>query len=201
MKLHHVRCMFCFVVFGVSAWAASNTPATVTAIVIPDGHYSRPALQEMGREAGRLLKNSGVTLRWQVGPPLQDFEGLLVVVELRGDCEMDGPIPELKRGPLGWSYKVKGSLLPFGDLACDNIRGAVQSVQGAESRVPGNLLLGRAMGRVLAHELYHIIADTSKHGRDGIAQQALSPRELASGQIDLEPADAELVRSGLQRVR
>jgi len=57
------------------------------------------------------------------------------------------------------------------------------------------------MGRVLAHELYHIIADTAKHGREGVAQRAFSARELAAGQLVLQPADADLVRSGLERVR
>jgi len=201
VTLHHARCMLCSIAFGASALAAGNTPGAVTAIIVPEGHYSRPALQEMGREAGRLLKDSGVTLRWQLATSAQDIQGLLIVVELHGNCDMDEAIPELKPGPLGSSYKVRGSLLPFGDLACDRIRGAVQSAHVPESRLPANLLLGRAMGRVLAHELYHIIADTSKHGSEGVAQKALSSRELASGQIDLEPADAELVRSALQRLR
>jgi hypothetical protein len=187
--------------FGVTAWAAEDAPATVTAVVIPDEHYSPAVLQEMRNEAARILRNSDVTLHWELGIPRQAFEGLLVVVRLHGECDAGASGPESKRGPLGWSHQVNGRLLPFSDLACDNIRGAVQSVQGRENRLPANLLLGRAMGRVLAHELYHIVADTSRHGRVGVAQRAFSSRDLASGQLNLEPVDSDAIKSGLERFR
>jgi hypothetical protein len=57
------------------------------------------------------------------------------------------------------------------------------------------------MGRVLAHELYHIVAGTSRHGREGVAREAFSARELTDGQLDLDHSDAELLRGSLQRLR
>ena len=56
------------------------------------------------------------------------------------------------------------------------------------------------MGRVLAHELYHIVADTSEHGRDGVAQAALSPRQLTSGLLELEPPEVAAVQKGLSQL-
>ena len=32
----------------------------------------------------------------------------------------------------------------------------------------GSLMFGRALGRVLAHEMYHVLAHTAKHGRTGV---------------------------------
>ena len=39
---------------------------------------------------------------------------------------------------------------------------------------------GRALGRVLAHELYHIFARTCHHGQEGVAKTALSGKALIS---------------------
>jgi hypothetical protein len=57
------------------------------------------------------------------------------------------------------------------------------------------------MGRVLAHELYHMVADTDEHGEDGVAQPALSARELTSGQLELRPSDVAAIQSGLRQAR
>jgi hypothetical protein len=159
------------------------------------------AIREMGREAARILKRSSLSLRWHVGAPSQSVNGLLVVVKLVGHCDMDGSPAYLVPGPLGWSHEVNGTIIPFSDLACDNLRGAVQSAADHGNGVRANVLLGRAMGRVLAHEVYHIVADTSEHGREGVAQAALSPRQLTSGELELGPAEVDAVESGLARAR
>ena len=174
----------------------SFTP--VTAVVIPEGRYSRVAIREMGREAAHILKKSGVSLRWRIGAPAQSVDGLLVVVKLMGRCDMDGSSAFLVPGPLGWSHESSGVVLPFSNLACDNIRGAVESTLVAGNPIPRNYLLGRAMGRVLAHELYHIMADTAEHGQDGVAQAALSARELTSGLMEFQPPDVQAIQSGLR---
>jgi hypothetical protein len=173
----------------------------VTAVVLPDGRVSKVALREMGREASHILKQSGVSLRWQLGVPARSVSGMLVVVKLRGNCEMDGSPAFLVPGPLGWSHESDGTVLPFSDLACDNLRGAVVSARGEGNPFGGNILLGRAMGRVLAHELYHIVADTSVHGHDGVAQAALTARELTSGQMELAAPEVAAVQNELGRAR
>jgi hypothetical protein len=201
MTLNHVRCapslIFCVAILCAAPVLASQPYTPVTVVLIPDGRYSPVAIREMGRETAHILKQSGVAFHWRLGAPAQAMNGLLVVVKLRGRCDMDGPPAFLMPGPLGWSHETNGALLPFSDLACDNIRGAVQSALLVGNQLRGNVLLGRAMGRVLAHELYHIVANSAGHGRDGVAQAALSPRELTSGRLELEPAEVAAVQTGL----
>jgi hypothetical protein len=208
MTLNYVCCAF--LIFCAAASGAGPTQARpfsaslsiqLTAVVLPDGQYSQVAVREMGREAAHILKQSGLSLRWRVGAPAQSVNGLLVVVKLRGRCDMDGSASFLVPGPLGWSDAVNGTILPFSDLACDNIRGAVQSAISDGNVVRGNVLLGRAMGRVLAHELYHIVADTSQHSRGGVTQAALTPRQLTSGDLPMQRAETEAVASALSRGR
>jgi hypothetical protein len=202
VTLNHVRCAL-FLMLGAAILRAApvlagSSFAPVTAVVIPEGRYSRVAIREMGREAAHILKKTGVSLRWRIGAPAQSVDGLLVVVKLMGRCDMDGSSAFLVPGPLGWSHESSGVVLPFSNLACDNIRGAVESTLVAGNSVRGNYLLGRAMGRVLAHELYHIMADTAEHGQGGVAQAALSARELTSGQMEFRPPDVQAIQSGLR---
>jgi len=204
VTLNYVRCapyLFCAAISCAASLPDSQPSSQVTVVVLPDGRYSKVAIREMGREAGHILKQSGVSLRWHVGAPAQAVSGLLIVVKLVGRCDMDGSPAYLEPGPLGWAHEVDGTMLPFSDLACDNLRGAVESAIADGNLLRGNVLLGRAMGRVLAHELYHIVADTSEHGRDGVAQAALSPRELTSGPLEFKASELSLVQSGLGRAR
>jgi hypothetical protein len=168
-------------------------------VVLPDGRYSKVAVREMSREAAHILKKSGILLRSRVGVPSQAVSGMLIVVKLVGHCDMDGSPAFLETGPLGWAHEVDGTMLPFSDLACENLRGAVEAAIADGNPARANVLLGRAMGRVLAHELYHIVADTSEHGHEGVAQAALTPRELTSGQLELRPSELSAVASGLSR--
>lgn len=177
----------------------AGSPSTpVTAVVMPEGRYSKTAVREMGREAGHILKQSGVSLRVRVGVPSQPVSGWLVVVKLVGDCDMDGSPASLVPGPLAWAHVVNGTILPFSGLACNNLRGAVQAAMLAHEETRGNILLGRAMGRVLAHELYHIVADRAEHSQGGVTQRALTPQQLTSGPLELPADDVQAIEDGLR---
>jgi hypothetical protein len=209
VTLNYVRCapslLLCAAICAAAPFPAAE-PSThistqVTAVVLPDGRYSKVALREMGREAAHILKQSGVSLRLHLGVPAQSVSGMLVVVRLVGHCEMDGSPAFLVPGPLGWAHEVDGTVLPFSDLACENLRGAVESAVAGGNQLGGNVLLGRAMGRVLAHELYHIVADTSVHGREGVAKAAFTARQLTSGPLELGASEVVAVQNGLGRAR
>jgi len=204
MTLDYVRSAFILISYAAPALAGQMStpiPTQVTAVVLPEGRYSPVSLREMGREAAHILTKSGVSLHWHLGEPAQAVNGFLIVVKLVGRCDMDGPPAFLKVGALGWTHQADGVVLPFSDLDCDNIRGAVQSGRMAGHQLRGNVLLGRAMGRVLAHEIYHVMADTAEHGEDGVAQPALSTRDLTSGKLELRASDIEAIQSGLRQTR
>lgn len=185
-------CCFSFAALGSARQLATER---YTVILLPDHRYSAVALQEMGREASAILLRSGIALRWYIGFTPEVFDGSLVVVNLRGRCDMQEEPPAVQGGALGWTHSENGSLLPFAELACEPIRGSVQSALPGRDAARGNTMLGRAMGRVLAHELYHIAGETFKHGRDGVAQATLSPQDLISNRLELDPEDVETIRS------
>jgi hypothetical protein len=63
----------------------------------------------------------------------------------------------------------------------------------------GDELLGRALGRVVAHELVHILTGSHDHGREGVAQAALSGAQLITPRLSLSPSDLERLRAEQHR--
>jgi len=51
------------------------------------------------------------------------------------------------------------------------------------------------LGRVLVHELVHILTRSGRHVRQGVEQPALSGKQLIGASLRLSPADLELLRS------
>ncbi len=62
-------------------------------------------------------------------------------------------------------------ILPYSETDCDRLRGFLASEEprlaGEENR------MGRAMARLLAHELCHLLLQTRKHGKNGIENKEL----------------------------
>jgi hypothetical protein len=56
-------------------------------------------------------------------------------------------------------------------------------------------LFGRSLGRILAHELFHILADECGHQNEGIAKSHFSARELLSSHFSFEEDALERMAS------
>ena len=69
--------------------------------------------------------------------------------------------PPLPNEPvaLAFTHLSNGQVIPFTDVECDRVRSSLRSAH-AEPGNMGDVLFGRALGRVLAHELHHIIDQT-----------------------------------------
>ena len=49
-------------------------------------------------------------------------------------------------------------------------------------------LYGQALGRVLSHELYHILNQTKEHEAEGIARKSLSGHQLIAPKFHFDAA-------------
>ncbi len=189
----------CFLATLLGAAGVSSSPkATVSSVTILfdfDGRYSQESLQEMKRELASIMVGSGIQIDWRERSEVAPSESFsnLVVVTFRGNCLME-PVPFLydERGPLGFTYTTNGDVLPFSEVSCDKIRSSVHAAMWGYDHRRSDTLFGRALARVLAHELYHVLAQTAEHARTGVARHALSGAELISDELRLNPA--ELIR-------
>jgi hypothetical protein len=54
-----------------------------------------------------------------------------------------------------------------------------------------DLLVGRALGRVVAHELVHMLTKSGQHAREGVQKAALSGRQLIAASLPLSAVDID----------
>src|ERR1051326_3834185 len=141
---------------AILAALVSAAPAAPLTIVLDfDGPRSTPSIDAMKREVESLLKTP---FDWRLRAELDaaPIENL-VVVRFKGKCVMQ-PVGYLydERGPLAFTYSTAG-VQPYSEAACDKVIAAVRSaIAGGRFRAH-RILLGRALGRIVAHEMAHIL--------------------------------------------
>jgi len=165
-----------------------------------DQPYSPVSLKEMKGEIESALKDSGVALEWRIIDKSTSNETFtnLVVARFRGRCVSEPGERPRGAGALGRTHVSDGAILTFPEVDCDQIRNLLYAQLASENRIRGDWLVGRAMGRVLAHELYHILANTGAHARSGLAKAALTPADLLAGSLHFEgKQSAEMRRNAL----
>jgi hypothetical protein len=199
--------LFC-VVFTVSLamTAAADTVAPARALTVVldfrDPH-SGPAVLAMEHEIEHILSGTGVTLDWRIrGESPPETSGTLVVVRFKGRCMLE-PVGYLydERGPLAYTYSTDGQMQPFSEVACDRVVTSVRLGMFGGDYAHADQLFGRALGRVVAHELVHILSGEASHANAGVERRALSPDNLLAPELRLEPADVERVRASLKSAR
>src|SRR4051812_33220794 len=111
----------------------------------------------------------------------------LAVLTFKGRCDVAGILPrETHPGALGWTHVSDGAILPFSDIDCDRIRSFIQKELVFVPVADRETTFGRAVARVVAHELYHIFANTAHHGGDGVGKAAYTVQELMTDEFQFE---------------
>ena len=166
--------------------ASSGTIPEVAVIVQADETFSPQAWQAMEAESKRIARQAGLRVRFveRSQAAAEQFNDL-VVFRMKGRCEMD-TLPALldERGPFAWAFTADGNVLPFGEVKCDRVRESIKTALRPEDYRKADEIYGRALGRVVAHELYHMLANTTKHGKSGVAKHSLSAQQLISEKLD-----------------
>jgi hypothetical protein len=170
----------------------------LTVILDFQGPYSRTVVNEMERETAAILGSTGVSLDWRIaGIDSPQTDNDLVVMTFAGVCEYGQEPVDQGPGPLGLTRMVDGTVQPFGEVECDRVVNSVHNAMPHSDYARGNLLIGRAAGRVVAHELVHMLTKSTEHGADGVERTALTGAELISGQMRLSPFDVARLKQEL----
>jgi hypothetical protein len=157
------------------------------------------ALQD---EVESIMAPIGLRFEWRDLAQTQGHEvsAELAVVTFKGRCDTAGLMAHSRfEGALGWTHVSDGQILPFTDVNCDLVREFVQS--GLLTFRTGNReeRYGRALGRVLAHELYHIFANTTRHGSEGVAKESYSVQDLLSDDFQFQAKESRMLQSNRPR--
>jgi len=176
----------------------SVAPAAGPALTIVldfEGRHSDRSIDAMKREVEGLMREAPMRVEWRsrtdlAGSPADN----LVVFRFKGRCVFE-PVGYLydERGPMAFTYSTAGEVQPFSEVACDKVAATVRSAMWGGDFARGDLLLGRALGRVVAHEMVHMLTRSGNHGREGVARPTLSGAQLIAPGLRLSPGDLERI--------
>jgi hypothetical protein len=174
--------------------------AGVTIVLDFQGPRSERSVQEMKREFEGILKSSGLAFEWRMRDEAnQVTSNHLVVVRFKGKCVLE-PVGYLydERGPLAFTYSTDGAVQPYSEVACDKVASSIRSAMFGGDFANADEFLGRALGRVLAHELVHMLSKSRAHARSGVEKAALSGKLLIAPDMRLDAADLEKLHTLVQ---
>jgi hypothetical protein len=178
------------------AAAVQDSASDVTVVVDIKGPYSSTAIKEMQREATQIIESSGIRLDWQRRENISAavFNDL-VVMTFKGSCTFDPAPPRYDElGPYAITRTANGEVQPFGEVDCDRVVNSVRTAMFGEDYAKGELLIGRALGRVVAHELVHMLTKSGKHGQEGVEKAALSGKQLIARSLPLSAMDVDRLK-------
>ncbi len=187
---------------AVRAYPDTIDPSqSVTVLVDFEKPYSTASIDALRSELQTLFAPSGLKIDLRLKKDLApgaEFNQL-VVFKMKGACSMVAmPIGALsdERGPLAMTYTSDGQLLHFGEVECDRVRQSLQRVLGKGYPEKRQTALGMALGMVMAHEMYHMMANAKGHTADGVTKHSLSAEEMLAGRLPISDAARKAVQHG-----
>jgi hypothetical protein len=201
---------------AVAVVAASSSIATappaatppVTAIVSVAPNISASLVTRVLAEAADIWSAAGITLAWTREVPSEVTRSMLRVVI----GHVTGPARDDAAMPLGWIAFDDGST-PRNEIYVSyaNAMSLLQLTRGTaglSDRMPRaemESMLGRAMGRALAHEVGHYLLASKDHSKNGLMKARWTAAEFFGGargrfNLDAEQSGAIAARTGLLAV-
>jgi hypothetical protein len=171
---------------GLAFGAGGADPATLGIFVDFEHTPSAASVEAMYSELKALLAPAGIAPIWRQlrgSTGNEEFDRILIV-RFKGVCRAGTRVESPLSGDLfgdemrlAHTKVAKGQVLPLAEVECDNVRKGVAKAPMKERQT----MLGFLLGRVVAHELYHLLRQTVNHQRSGLAKAVLNWKELSQG--------------------
>jgi hypothetical protein len=159
----------------------------------PADGLSAAALEQTKNELVFVMRGIGTRIVWWDAEKSQSgTTETLIVADFTGTCSVPSSasaafdissLPPLAHAPI-----ADGHILPFAYVDCAALGQFVGPVLARQPKGRHELLYGRAVGRLLAHEIYHILAQTPDHAAAGIAKEHFSTTDLLAARFQFETA-------------
>jgi len=169
----------------------------LTLVLDFQGPRSETAVAEMEREFAGIMKETGLRFEFRMrsdvlGASFQD----LVLLRFKGKClfEPAGYLYD-ERGPFAFTYSTDGVVQPFSEVSCDKVSASIRTAMSGSDYAQADRLLGRALGRVVAHEVVHMLARSGGHARQGVTRPALTANQLLGATLELDPSELDRART------
>jgi len=178
-------------------WAALPASCEVGLAALYTEFENKPApavVQSLRDEVGFLMAPNGLRFEWRSLPESQQTTWAdLAVVKFWGRCEvLPFAVNSQTDNRLAWTHVTDGAVLPFAEVDCEAVRAYLLRELSRIPQETRELVFGRALGRVVAHELLHIFAKSKAHSDHGVDHPGLKVAELLADHLEfaeLEPAE------------
>jgi hypothetical protein len=158
------------------------------------------AVEGMEMELTRLLAGTNVSLKWIERTKAHSISvlGRIVIVDIVGSCELTEFGPAASGHALAWNDVTDGVFQPFITVDCERLARFIARDVRSIDRNEKRRLVGRAIARVLAHEMYHLFTRTKYHSRASmIFRTALPPESLIDDDVDFRRDELDKLEHGI----
>ena len=184
--------LFAILCFSICATAQTRTLDVYPG---PANGLDSISVNSLELELKRLLAPAGILPTWRKASDKAagnlDETERLVVGTFQGNCSVETLPSSATAGRtriLADTSVSNNRILPYFRVDCARvIRTLTPTLQPLNVPIR-EAILGRALARVIAHEIYHILAQTADHQDFGVAKAQLSLADLTALQFDLSPA-------------
>jgi len=194
--------LICLALAALPALSASGGSVAATAAPVTlytDFQQSIPqtVVEALRDESDSIMSPMGLRFDWR---PLSDFRSdtasvAVAVAHFEGRCDAGGlAMRKNQPGSLGWTEISDGTILPFTHVDCERVRTFLQTTLLGYHPQDRERAFGRALGRVLAHELYHVFGDTSRHAARGVAKEKYSVADLLAVDFQFHEGQTRALR-------
>ncbi|HEY1343293.1 MAG TPA: hypothetical protein VGF59_37585 [Bryobacteraceae bacterium] len=155
-------------------------------------------LAAVERELALLMRPVGLELDWR---PFASAAGTevsveLVIVDFEGTCDVgDLRSGGTYSGTLGSTNITDGAIMPYVNIRCDGVRRLVWPDLVLLPPSARAAAYGRAVARVMAHELYHVFSKSTVHDSSGLAKARFTVRDLLSKRLEFNRKQRALLRA------
>jgi hypothetical protein len=159
----------------------------------------QPPADEMKREVEALMEGAGYSVSWRSPGDFGQDEGdaTVIVSEFQGNCEVPRPgtilAPPEAGAVLASTAVSDGEVLPFIGVDCATVARLLAPALPNEA-ARRNFLYGRALGRVVAHELFHALTRTREHDDSGVAKHSFRAADILGEHFEFELATLKRFR-------
>ncbi len=192
--------LVCLLQFGLCIGRSEPVlPPAHPLVVYLTGKQSTSAVDAMKSEVDELMGTAGYTVEWRgVEEASQVTDAPLVVMELRGTCvppqNLGRVEPLTSSESLASTAVENGRVLPFSWVNCDTLTRMLASSLNKKDREIRTHMYGRAMGRIVAHELYHILANERDHASAGVTKPCFTTSDVLAEQFNFDNATLAKLR-------
>jgi len=178
---------------------AGDTPSQIGIYYSFEQSPPAAVFSQFQAEFQLILAPIGLPVQWREisGAKSEEFRDIFVI-RFHGSCSLKGE-PDEDRGlnpderSLAETQVSNGQVLPFADVKCDSLRRYLGFAPLATTA--GGDVFGRALARVAAHELYHMMTASRVHHRIGIARAEYSRGNLTAPRLVFGVKESQWLRS------